>query len=297
MKAISILTVALAALIGSSSLFAAQREGFGKGRIDPPYSGVENSVPLLDTFYFRFGSGSGGVDHHINSILVMPAGDAEIVGSGSCGPATAPGRVTLMYRDKNADDRYFYKVGHDTGRLEAVRRLRICDVGCTGKCERRLPQDGVVGSQLGARFVLVGFELFFTGGRDHHVDEVAVFEENGVLTVMLNDKNDDDVFGYVVDYAWVPSLESGPLRESRGSNRGGARVELPEGRKVIRGFHFDYQHKDHHLREIGVLTSNGDNLEVFYGDKNGDDPFRWRVLWTTVGPQVVAPVGGASGAN
>lgn len=271
----------------ASSALGASREGFGKGRIDPLYAGVGNAVPLLNTFYFRFGSASGSVDHHINSIMVEPAGAAVDVSPNADlrPPNVESGKITLMYQDKNGDDRYFYKVGHDTRGLSSARRFTIRDVGCRGKCERTLPAP----LQPGTTFVLVGFKVFFTGARDHHVDEVAVFEDNRKLTVMLNDKNDDDVFGYAVDYAWVSLHEVRRTGEESGSARGGARVALPSGRKVIRGFHFDYASKDHHLREIGALTSNGDNLEVFYSDKNADDRFGWMVRWAIIGPAVLAP--------
>lgn len=278
----TVLIIGLLVTLGfSSNSHAASREGFAKGRTDPTYSGVDGTVPLLSTFYFRFDKGGGAVDHHINSIMVMPAGAAEDVSPNAAlpPPNVGSGKIALMYRDKNADDRYFYRISHDTRPPSGVRRFNVRDVGCTGKCERTIPRPPGFGNV----FVLVGFQLFFTGERDHHVDEIAVFEENRKITVMLNDKNDDDVFGYSVDYAWVSPLLINGTGEESGSNLGGARVTLPSGRKVIRGFHFNFVSKDHHLREIGVLPAN-ESLEVFYSDKNGDDRFRWNVRWAIVGP-------------
>jgi hypothetical protein len=159
----------------------------------------------------------------------------------------------------------------------------IADVGCTGKCERPLSPPG-----SGYLFVLTGFQLNFTGVRDHHVDEIAVYEKDGVLTVKLNDKNDDDVFAYSVDYAWVSPTAFLNSSSSQGTNSGGVAVSLPSGRHVIRGFHFNYVSKDHHLREIGALTS-GNKLEVYYGDKNGDDRFGWKILWATLKPSAPRP--------
>lgn len=274
------------------------REGFGKGRIDPLYQGVDDGVPLLSTFYFRFEQvGSpGAVDNHINSIMVLPAGTAEDLSPNADIPAPVveSGKISLIYQDahqEDAKDRYFYKASHliqsfgrPTHPLNSARRYQIRDVGCTGKCERVLPRPA--GSGEGT-FVLVGFQLFFTGGRDHHVDEIAVFEEDGELTVKLNDRDDRDVFGYVVDYAlFAPTPTSieriTQMGEESGSAKGGARVTLPRGRKVIRGFHFNFKSGDHHLREIGVLLSN-ENLEVFYSDSNGDDLFDWGVRWAIIG--------------
>jgi hypothetical protein len=279
----NVVTVSLFVLVmlgASSSAIASSIEGFAKGRVDKTYRGVDDAVPLLSTFYFRFEKVGESVDHHINSIMVMPAGAAEDVSpnAGLPMPNVESGKISLMYRDKNADDEYFYKVSHYTRPLSGVRRFNVRDVGCTGKCERSLPRPPDTDSV----FVLIGFQLFFTGSRDHHVDEIAVFEENRKLIVMLNDKNDDDVFGYSVDYAWVSPRLIRRTGEQSGSDQGGARVALPPGRKVIRGFHFNFVREDHHLRAIGVLTSN-QNLEVYYEDKNGDDPFQWKVRWGIIG--------------
>src|SRR5439155_6179623 len=120
------------------------------------------------------------------------------------------------------------------------------------KCVRPLP----IGPSNRNVFVLVGFHLFFTGGRDHNIDEVAVFEDGGSLTVALNDRNDDDVFGYSVDYAlWSPDVPTSTIEthEERGTAKGGAHIALPAGEKVIQGFSFTFKTGDHFLREIGVL--------------------------------------------
>ena len=172
----------------------------------------------------------------------------------------------------SVNDRYFYKLAHSNQPFANARRFQFRDVGCTGKCEQILPPPpGPILPGIEDVFVLVGFKLFFTGNRDHHMDTLAVYENNRKLTVEFNDKNDDDVFGYLVDYAWVRRIGVNiQLGEESGSARGGARVTLPPGQKVIRGFRFDFRSKDHELREVGVLTSN-DRLEVYYSDKNADD--------------------------
>lgn len=270
-------------------------EGFGKGIIVSDYPGTENGVPLLSSFYFRFekAGSSESVDNHINSILVLPGGRSEDLSpNADLSPTQVEdGKIQLMFRDKDASsakDRYFYKTAH-TFLPANARRFQFRDVGCTGKCEQILPppSSGPVGS-LGSIFVLVGFHMFFTGGRDHHIDTVAVFEDNRKLTIEFNDKNDDDVFGYLVDYAWVRPRPGQNVRlgEESGSTSGGARVSLPPGQKVIRGFRFDFKSKDHHSREIGVLAGN-ENLEVYYSDKNGDDTFRWNVRWASISDLVI----------
>jgi hypothetical protein len=278
-------------------------EGFAKGLIVTDYPGTGNGIPLLSSFYFRFekAGSSQPVDNHINSILVLPGGLSEDLSPNAENSSTQVEneKIQLMFRDKDPDsakDRYFYKAAHAILPTGSVRRFQIRDVGCTGKCERILPpppSSGPVGV-FGSMFVLAGFHLYFTGSRDHHIDKVGVFEDNGKLTVEFNDKpgdGPDPVFGYLVDYAWVKRRLNDNIRigEESGSTTGGARLNLPPGQKVIRGFHFDFKSEDHHSREIGVLTAN-ENLEVFYSDFNGDDPFRWTVRWASITPPVIGPV-------
>lgn len=283
----------------------AQKEGFGKGFIVRDYPGTETGVPLLSSFYFRFEkeNGSRPVDNHLHSIRVLPGGRSEDLSpNADLNPAQVDnGKIELTYMDRDGDDakdRYFYKVAHKT-LTTGARRFQFRDVGCTNKCEQILPPPPAGGplDTFGSVFVLVGFHIFFTGGRDHHIDKIGVYEEHGKLIVEFNDKLrdsgifDDDldpVFGYVVDYAWVkrrPGLNI-VLGEESGSTSGGARVSLPPGPKVIRGFRFDFRTDDHHSREIGVVTSN-EKLEVYYSDQNADDPFRWKVRWASIGGQVI----------
>jgi hypothetical protein len=269
-----------------------QLEGFAKGSTEESYPGVDAGVPLLSSFYFRFEKPNdpGDVDNHINALAVYPAGAAQdLTPNAGLPPKTVTdGKVLLMYRDDDvsaAKDNYFYNVAHFVqpapSLLLNARRFQVRDVGCRGECRRVLPRppgdaDGI--------FALVGFQIFYTGNRDHEIDQIAVFEEGGVLTVRLNDKNDDDVFGFFVDYALVRSPLAGALSvgELHGEAAGGARIELPHKQKFIRGFSFDYKKSDHHLREIGVLMRNA-HLEVFFGDKNRDDRFNWSVRWAALG--------------
>jgi hypothetical protein len=77
-----------------------------------------------------------------------------------------------------------------------------------------------------------------------------------------------------------------------GSAVGGDRVErpvAPRDHALLRGWHFWFRDGRHHLRDIGV-DRQGDNIVVFFADRNADNPFDWRVLWTHIGPQVLAPL-------
>lgn len=269
-------------------------EGFARGFATVNYPGVDNGIPLLSSFYFRFerSGSSTPIDNHINSVRVLPAGQSvDLSPNADLSPsAVPPGKLELTYADKDSgssNDRYFFKVAHHN-LPSGARRFQFRDLGCTGKCEQVLPKPpGPILPGVQDLFVLVGFKVFFTGNRDHHLDGLSVFEDNGKLTVEFNDRNDDDVFGYLVDYALVRTIgQNVQLGEEGGTATGAVRVPVPQGQKVIRGFRFDLRSSDHEVREIGVLTNNN-NLEVFYTDAAGDDRFQWFVRWATITPQVL----------
>jgi hypothetical protein len=119
------------------------------------------------------------------------------------------------------------------------------------------------------------------------MDEIAVYEDGGKLVVKFNDKNDDDVFAYKVDFAMVRRIGFN-IQEGEESGRAFGAVRIPAlgGPHVICGFHFNYQSQDHHIREVGVLSRTND-IEAYYGDKNGDDAFNYRVKWASITPIVI----------
>lgn len=273
-------------------------QGFGKGVIVRNVSGIgNNNIPLLSSFYFRFqkpGS-TDAVDNHINSIIVLPGGTSQDLSpNADLSPsAELPGTIALMMADRNpndsASDNYFYHITYSTIPVTQAKRFQFRDVGCVGRCRQVLPPPpGQPHPAQDSIFVLVGFKLFFTGGRDRHIDKISVLEDNGTLTIEFQDRSvgNSDVYGYLIDYAWVsPQGQNINLGEETGTARAGSRIPLT-GQKVIRGFSFDFVSSDHHLREIGVMSVN-DNLEVYYSDWNGDDLFRWKVRWATISPLVI----------
>jgi len=249
-------------LLLASSAVAQTVEGFGKGLEDRDYP--HTGALLLDSFDFQFTKNrnlSSQVDHHLTQILVAPDFGTQ-------------NKMRLGYHDKNSDDEYFYRISHHTSTDARIRRdsrsLDICD---RNKCTVRLSRPA--GDFV---FVLVGFQLSFRG-TDHHIDEVGVMENNGELTVFFNDKNDDDVFIWSVQFAWVPRDLVSQLGESSGANeRKGASRTINRGTSVVRGFKFNFRSDDHHIRAVSVLTPDG-RVEVLYTDKNGDDRFDWQVRW------------------
>lgn len=248
-------------LLLASSAVAQTVEGFGKGLEDRDYPNT--GTLLLDSFDFQFTKNRNlatQVDHHLMQILVAPGLPVN--------------KIRVGYHDKNSDDEYFFRISHHTSTDSRIRRdsrsLDICD---RNKCTVRLSRPA--GDFV---FVLVGFQLSFRV-TDHHIDEVGVMENNGELTVFFNDRNDDDLFLWSVQFAWVPRDLVSQLGESSGNNeRRGASRTITRGTSVVRGFKFNFRSDDHHIRAVSVLTPDG-RVEVLYTDKNGDDRFDWQVRW------------------
>jgi hypothetical protein len=282
-------------------------EGFATGFADRSYPNIAGGVPVLTSFYFGFGVGGRPVDNHLNSMMVLPGGrSVDVTPNADLQPSNiGDGRAQLLFRDEDPSDdkdEYFFHIGHLVLNDQFARRFQLRDVGGTGEIRRRLPQavlgpsggPGVGAAVPGSILALAGFKLFFTGGRDHQVDEIAVLlEDDGDLVVAFNDRNDDDVFGYLVDLVRIPRLGMTVIPgESSGSAEGGERVTLARPGHtdlVLRGFRFDFRSGDHDLRDIGVVR-RGDRLEIFFGDEEGNDRFDWIVRWAHIGPQVFAPV-------
>jgi hypothetical protein len=271
------------------------QEGFAKGFATVDYPGVDDGVPLLSSFYFRFQKKGSPklIDHHINSIRVLPAGNSvDLSPHADLGPSQVePGKVDITFADRkptSSDDAYFFKLAHLNLPVGKARRFQFRDVGCVGECTQVLPHPpGHTLPGVEPVFVLCGFKVFFTGNRDHHLDALSVYVEDGKLTVEFNDDDDDATFGYLVDYALVSpiglNIQQG---ESRGVSKGGNSVTLPPGPKAIRGFRFDLKKGDHEIREIGVIL-NDDRLEIYNSDNEANDQYNWFVQWATITPMVV----------
>jgi hypothetical protein len=272
-------------------------EGFAKGFVERPYTRFGGNVPVLNGFYFAFNLGqTGDTDNHINSLMMLPGGASrDLSPSADLGPSRVEdGKVQMMFRDKDPSssrDDYFFRAAHAVLPDDAANRFQIRDVGCTGECRRPLPASVLSSPASPSVLALVGFKLFFTGNRDHHIDEVGVSFDSGDLVVEFNDKNDDDVFGYLVDFVRLSTLfQNVSTGTNSGSATNGAEFRLPipsRAEWVIRGFHFDFADEDHHIRDVGVLRQ-GDTVKIIYADKNADDRFNWRIDWAHVSRPVFA---------
>ena len=215
-------------------------------------------TPLLQGFDFDFGIR----DNHIRQIGLLHGRN----------------RFTAMFADKKNDSpNDFFAWSADFVTLD---HPGIVLGEASGKLERGRAVQLLNYPQGKFAFVLRGFKINYgsvLSSVDHHVDEVGVWQSGGQLHVVLNDKNNDDVFTYRVQYAFVPSS----LIESFTTTRGNAAGEEAKRRSkvgipVLSGFHFDYKSKDHHLQSIGVDQKPG-NLKVTYHDKNRDDKFTWTI--------------------
>jgi hypothetical protein len=277
------------------------------GQSYPPF---ESKVPALRSFHLKY-TFEEDDDIQINRIEVMAGGMSEDINpNADLSPANIPdGRLHAILYDKDPDDdpwyedptdaaeKFFYKVSHSLLDFPGVRRFQIRDLGCVGECVQKLPMPGLgngPGNLFPPIFALVGFKLFFIED-DHHLDRIGVWFEGRDLHVAMRDKNADDNFGYLVDYIVIPTVG---LNVSKGAQEGRARGKetirissIPNTDFVLTGWDFNFVSQDNHIRDLGVELS-GDDLTVFYADKELDDEpkkdlFDWRVEWAQVGERKI----------
>ncbi len=242
--------------------------------IDLPFAPIGS--PLLSRFGFAFNPGE---DHHIQQILIYPG--------------LPPGMIRLGFTDQepdNGDDNYCYNVTHfdisDT-RVSQVTKADICSDsgGCTAQLDK--PAGDFV-------FVLIGFQLSFRAPYDHHIKDVAILENNGLLTVAYNDKHFDpteDTFIWTVLYAYVPRdrfTDVGELSGTDANDR--VLATMPSGKAVLRGFRFSFTGDDHHIQQISVRPNTGGTAFISYRDVNRDDKFDWDYRWAILRTLSLTPV-------
>ena len=259
-----------------SNGFAKISENGGSGVFDLPFSPA--GTPLLSRFAFELADG----DNHLQQILIDPG--------------LPPGKMRIGFHDRDAnnlplidfdDDDYFFNITHfgitDSRVQVLTRTLDICSEN--GKCTVQLarPPGDVV-------FVLIGFQLSFRADFDHHIREIGVLEDNGLLTVTFRDDDFDpseDTFLFSLKFAWVPKDRLGDIGElsDTGSNDEVSRA-IPTGRAVLRGFRFAFR-EDHHLKKIGVLPTTAGTVLISFRDTNGDDRFDWQYRWAILKSRTV----------
>lgn len=267
------------------------------------YPAFGNLVPALRNFALWF---LGETDKEISLFGVMVGGHSEdLTPNADLNPANIPdGRLQVYIQDAEpSGEKFQYRVSHSTLAIPGARRFQIRDVGCgnqAGECVRQLPAE-VMGEQLPGPIhfppllALVGFRLFFIGGREREVQRVGVWFENDELHIVMRDQSVGltDTFGYLVDFVTIPRVG---LNITTGTSESTAvgwdrfqHVTPPRSNFLITGWELEFLNGDHEINGIGVdrRPDFGNNeFQVLYFDNNADDPFRWRVDWAHVGPMV-----------
>ena len=237
-----------------------------------------NGLPLLDSFYFRFADGD---ERNIQSIQIELASPIPNP-CFECGPVPA-GQMFVSFQDDTEDDPYFFQISHAE---LPVPILRHRTAGyCKATCKTLLDAHN-----RGDVFVIVGFGFTYVGERDHHIQRVGLWEQDGVLEVHYRDENDDNLFRFDLEYVWLPAqfmARRGNASGVEAKGSAGVKIDLGPvavGPTVLRGFDFVFLPEldigltyDQEIREIGVRTP-GDRIEV-YLDNGEQDRFDWGVDW------------------
>lgn len=145
--------------------------GSCKGDCDATLQVPQGYVFVLQGFDFRF----VGDDHHIDRIAIRQANN----------------NARISFRDKNSDDQYSYTIRYALVRSTAFSGFNSSRGEATSQQR--------VGVSPG-KFVIRGFDVQFTN-EDHHISTFGIQEQNSTLTVDYRDKNGDDKFSWVVDWA------------------------------------------------------------------------------------------------
>ena len=235
-------------------------------------AGSFRGTPLLSDFRLRYGppfDQASKTDHHVETIEVAAQR-----------PNPSSVRVTL--RDKDAKDDYAYDVAWLQRTFLRSQVGETPRLTCSAQCSRPLERPSPAHV-----FVLRGFEITAPG--DRHIERIAVLENDGVLTVAYEHapgffSPESQVFEWQVDYAYLHPSDVVATRELR-DHAGNTAVSVPAGDAAIRGFDFRFVKGDRHLREIAVMTRDG-QVEVSFDDKSGDDFYTWHVQWAQVGPGI-----------
>ena len=250
-------SIFLLAAMGLTTAAPAENvQGNSKGFKTRQIGLTQNGAPLLQSFYFKFNS----EDHHFGGMEVQPN-------------APTQNQMKYGYSDTNGDDEYFYNITLAPYFGEIFRRTHEPEFCHGASCTFPIEHPANLAGQV---FVLRGFYIQFRGG-DHHIDQIRISESNGMATVALNDQNDDDNFAVNLHYAYIPQSKLSVISSASGTAAGGARVSIPAGIGVVRGFNMDFVSSDRHIRDIGVIMNGSGRLEVYYGDKTPTDQFRWKV--------------------
>jgi hypothetical protein len=255
--------------------YSDEGNGHDKGAIPRDFPPPSSGVALLSSFYFLYTDGGtfNPIDKHLQQMLLMPNEPMS-------------NQIWVGYHDERPnehDDEFYF---HFSYLLVTAPELALFDSGVifgTGSSTQPIPplEDNHV-------FVLMGFDIGYRAD-DHHVNQIGILEDGNNVTAYFNDENSDDLIQWRVKYASVPANMFTALGEVDLTRQHSyAQQSIPSGPAVIRGFFFDFQPyftsgEDHHIRDVGVLSSDG-IIQIALADDNGDDGFDCKVKWGILAP-------------
>lgn len=256
LRALKTCASVLAGLALAMPAMAENVQGLAKGFKTRTIGLSQNGAPLLQSFYFKFSS----EDHHFGGMEIQPNSPTQ-------------NQMKYGFSDTNGDDEYFYNITIAPYFGEIFRRSHEREFCHGATCTFPIEHPANMAGQV---FVLRGFYIQFRGG-DHHMDQIRIVERNGMVTVALNDTNDDDNFAIDLHYAYIPRSKVSAISSVSGTSAGGGRATIPAGNAAIRGFNLDFVSGDRHIRDLGIVMNGAGRLEVYFGDKTPNDQFRWTV--------------------
>lgn len=181
--------------------------------------------------------------------------------------------------------RYSFRVDRQELPLGTIFRSVTGSVDVIEGVTHRLSMPG----ELPGVPVLRGFQIFHGSQHDLERIEVRLFRDQfdqQELEIIFHDKSpSNDDFSYRVDFAVVPaelvsargSLQPSPVTGTQRAyiTRYDAKI-LDAEQPVLQGFDLKFENGDHEMDQIGIRLQPG-LAEVWYNDKNKDDPFSWSV--------------------
>lgn len=222
--------------------------GTGTTATHPNFSG---RTAAMTGFHFAFHDG----DHKVKAIVLLQQ----------------DGAFTATFADNDGNDGFdataWYRVLPREVRLQQAQAS-----GCRGSCTVSIPHVE------GMHFALGGFEVRFEQG-DHNLRSFSIKPVSGGVVVTLKDNSGSAPFAARIQYFHVPLsriLVGSSSRTVGGKRPGGSQhvsASVPYGVRMLRGFSFQFENGDHHVKELGIsATFQSDGLKLSFNDSNFDDP-------------------------
>ena len=143
---------------------------------------------------------------------------------------------------------------------------------------------------------LTGFYFNFEGAKDNNIREVSAFLQNdsvpthSTYSFSYHDNDEEDDFYYKIAWQQLPANSTIHTIQGNGEDVFtkllGTQNELP-GIPVLVGFKYRFTNDDHHLKRITAHVFKDNNLgavyaEIGFRDKNGDDRYRYELVYAMI---------------